>query len=195
MKKQKNDVCIYDPLTNPELVFKYNDYMETIMPNFSLVARPAQAMDLIETQELAMDFMQKWTGIEQQLRVLLSQQAELTAAQLLQDPNFTDALLNNAIPLEKWQEVVNKALKIVEKKALQSKVDNNFPKATEYSKVYKSINNADLSKENYKYLHHLRFLKPYEYSKLYKMAVNTSLSEEDKEFLSEINVKAPNLNK
>lgn len=114
---------VYDPLTNPELVFELNFYKKEILPTFRQPEKVAmQQFKLVVTKEIAENFNNSWQVIKTELINLLNKNKPIVK-ELLQDPDFTRPLVASGIIKNDWTELTNQAIKlyqsILENKLLQ----------------------------------------------------------------------------
>ena len=110
-----NGYYVYDPLTNPALLFEYDDYKKEIMPTFSLVDRPFRSYDLTITEELAQEFAERWITIKEELVKLLSE-FRSDVNELLHDFNFINSLTKYGVPQNQMPDAVARSLRMLNDK-------------------------------------------------------------------------------
>lgn len=98
---------IYDPLTNPELLFTEETHQEEILPLFKQVTQTALPFKLTTNQM----HLHQYEFIQEKSKVFLdTHQNHLFIENIIRDPFFIKIQLEENISVEKFNEVISTAL-------------------------------------------------------------------------------------
>ncbi len=99
---------VYDPLTNPEVIFELAYYQKNILPIFPIKEIQATPFKLRITKKLVYEFEIKLPKIEDEINRLLSEDT-FDSHKLLQDPNMIDSLREQNINPDQYELFIDKA--------------------------------------------------------------------------------------
>lgn len=94
IKNNKNEYKIYDPLTNPELIFNEDEYNQKIRPLFNPVPIKKRPFDLVVDEKSIRQYAFKNNTISQFLE---KERAHTTVDLLKADPNYSSFLTQHNI--------------------------------------------------------------------------------------------------
>jgi hypothetical protein len=100
---------VYDPLTNPDMIFEHKYYQENILPTFKSVAKEGQKFQLTISKELVNDFDRRWPKIKNEFSSLLNEN-EIDTNHLLRDRDFIACLQANKVKPKKYKEITDEAI-------------------------------------------------------------------------------------
>ena len=103
---------IYDPLTNPELLFDAETHQEKILPLFKPVTRTALPFELTINER---HIRQYEFILKRSENFLDSQKNRLSIEQIISDPHFTQMQVKENIPIKQFNELIATALSRVNK--------------------------------------------------------------------------------
>lgn len=105
---------VYDPLTNPELVFDNDLYKQTVLTTFRRPKTSAKPFQLTITKELSTNFAARWPLIEVELVKLLAENAG-SVEELLRDPALLAYRTTCDVGYEDWEKNIKAALALIDK--------------------------------------------------------------------------------
>lgn len=105
---------VYDPLTNPELVFDSEQYKKSVLTTFRRPKTSAKPFQLTITKELSANFNARWPLIEVELIKMLTENTG-TVEELLRDPALLAYLTLSDIGYEDWGKNIRAALVLMAK--------------------------------------------------------------------------------
>jgi hypothetical protein len=108
---KKEGYYVYDPLTNPLMVFDREFYIKNILSTFPKAAYTATAMNLTITKELSETYDSHFSVIKDEFEKLLIS-TEQNARVLLQNPSFVITLAKNKIERDQMQSHTETAIKV-----------------------------------------------------------------------------------
>lgn len=121
---KKEGYYVYDPLTNPLMVFDREFYIKNILSTFPKAAYQAAAMNMVITQRLSDTYDKQFPLIKDEFEKLLKS-SEKNSGVILKDPAFSFTLMKNKIQLDEMQlyteQAIKTALTLLDKTALTLK--------------------------------------------------------------------------
>lgn len=98
---------IYDPLTNPELIFRFEEYQQEVLPLIPKVATPKMDFSLKISSLICEKYSHKLAPIKE---LFCSNTRAMTIESLLTDPVYVSALIREKIPASKHHSITRAAL-------------------------------------------------------------------------------------
>lgn len=102
---------VYDPLTNPLMLFEREFYIKNILSTFTKVPHQATAMNMTITKELSDTYDKYYPVIKEEFTKLLKS-ADHNADVILQDTKFAYALTKNKISYDQMRSHTEQAIKV-----------------------------------------------------------------------------------
>jgi hypothetical protein len=118
-ENKEKEIFVYDPLTNPELVFTEAEYRKKILPLFPLTTNCKVEMNILVTQELR----EKYRKIADEIRDRFRKDTSFFDEQILKsDMNIIFSMHKNKIPMHLHHEMIEKACRELKSKCSQKQL-------------------------------------------------------------------------